>query len=97
MTAARATWRRPLPTIRINSPGESVPPLKWRTLASFLRKYTAAALLQSQTVWLWVNGSQTLDDTEPDDSVEQRGLIGLPIQDNSPSVAWYKETRIREI
>jgi hypothetical protein len=46
-------------------------------------------------VQLWMNGYQTVDYTEPDDSVEQTGVIGLQIHSGPPAEAWYKDIRIR--
>ncbi len=47
-------------------------------------------------VQLWMNGYQTVDYTEPDDTIEQRGIIGLQIHGGPPSEAWYKNIRIKE-
>ena len=46
---------------------------------------------------LWINGHQTVDYTEPDESIEQTGVIGLQIHGGPPSEAWYKEITIREL
>jgi len=46
-------------------------------------------------IQLWVNGYQTVDYTEPDDSIEQTGLIGLQIHSGPPSEAWYKDITIK--
>ena len=46
---------------------------------------------------IWINGQQTVDYTEPDESIEQTGLIGLQIHGGPPTEAWYKEVRIREL
>lgn len=48
-------------------------------------------------VQLWINGYQTVDYTEPDDTIEQRGIIGLQIHHGPPSEAWYKNIRIKEL
>lgn len=52
---------------------------------------------QGKRIQLWINGQQTLDYTEPDDSIPQRGLIGLQIHGGPASEAWYKDLRIREL
>ncbi|HEV3024517.1 MAG TPA: DUF1080 domain-containing protein, partial [Pirellulales bacterium] len=52
---------------------------------------------QGKRIQLWINGLQTVDYTEPDDSLEQRGLIGLQIHGGPPSEAWYKEIMIEEL
>jgi len=48
-------------------------------------------------VQLWMNGYQTVDYTEPDESVEQAGVIGLQIHGGPPAEAWYKDINIRVI
>jgi hypothetical protein len=52
---------------------------------------------QGRRVQLWINGKQTVDYTEPDETIEQRGLIGLQIHGGPPSEAWYKDVRIKEL
>jgi 3-keto-disaccharide hydrolase len=52
---------------------------------------------QGKRLQLWINGYQTVDYTEPDDSIEQRGLIGLQIHAGKPSEAWYKDISIQEL
>lgn len=52
---------------------------------------------QGPRVQLWINGHQTVDYTEPDESIDERGLIGLQIHGGPPSEAWYKEITIREL
>ena len=46
---------------------------------------------------LLVNGFKTVDYTEPDDSIEQTGVIGLQIHGGGPSEAWYKDIRIKQL
>jgi len=38
-----------------------------------------------------------VDYTEPDESVEQEGLIGLQIHSGPPTEAWYKDIKIKVI
>jgi hypothetical protein len=52
---------------------------------------------QGRRIQLWINGQQTVDYTEPDEAIEQTGLIGLQIHGGPPSEAWYKEISIREL
>ena len=52
---------------------------------------------EGRRIRLWINGKQTVDYTEPDESIPQTGLIGLQIHGGAPSEAWYKEIRIREL
>jgi len=51
---------------------------------------------QGRRVQLWINDYQTVDYTEPDKSIEQRGSIALQIHGGRPGEAWYKEITIRE-
>jgi len=48
-------------------------------------------------IQLWINGYQTVDYTEPDDSIEQTGLIGVQIHSGPPSEALYKDIMIKEV
>ncbi|MEX0678667.1 MAG: DUF1080 domain-containing protein [Pirellulales bacterium] len=52
---------------------------------------------QGPRIQLWINGARTVDYTEPDDNIEQTGLIGLQIHGGPPSEAWYKEIRIKKL
>lgn len=52
---------------------------------------------EGKRIRLWINGVETVDYTEPDDSIEQRGLIGLQIHGGGPSEAWYKDVEIVEL
>lgn len=54
-------------------------------------------LCEGKRVRLWINGHQTVDYTEPDDSVEQHGIIGLQIHSGPPTEAWYKDITIQEL
>jgi hypothetical protein len=52
---------------------------------------------EGRRIRLWINGQATVDYTEPDEKIEQRGLIGLQIHGGKPSEAWYKDIRIKEL
>jgi len=52
---------------------------------------------EGRRIQLWINGQQTVDYTEPDESIEQTGLIGLQIHGGPPTEAWYKDIRIKEL
>ena len=52
---------------------------------------------QGRRIQLWVNGLQTVDYTESDEQIEQRGLIGLQIHSGPPSEVRYKDISIREL
>jgi hypothetical protein len=51
---------------------------------------------QGRHIRLWLNGMKTVDYTEPDEKLEQKGLIGLQIHGGPASEAWYKEIEISE-
>lgn len=53
-------------------------------------------LCQGRRIQLWINGFQTVDYTEEDPEIEQRGVIGLQIHSGPPSEAWYKDITIIE-
>lgn len=52
---------------------------------------------QGRRIQLAINGQQTVDYTEPDEGIEQTGLIGLQIHAGKPSEAWYKDIRIKQL
>ena len=52
---------------------------------------------EGKRIVLKLNGEVTVDYTEPDDSIEQEGLIGLQIHSGAPSEAWYKDITIEEL
>ena len=52
---------------------------------------------QGRHIQLSINGEQTVDYTEPDETIEQTGLIGVQIHGGKPSEAWYKNIRIRKL
>jgi len=52
---------------------------------------------EGKRIQLWINGEQTVDYTEPDDGIEQCGLIGLQIHGGPPTEAWYKDIVIRPL
>ena len=54
-------------------------------------------LCQGRRIQLWINGHQTVDYTEKDRSIPQKGVIGLQIHGGPPSEAWYKDVQIKEL
>lgn len=48
-------------------------------------------------IQLWINGRQTIDYTEPDDSIARSGVIAVQIHGGPPSEAWYKDIRIQKL
>jgi 3-keto-disaccharide hydrolase len=52
---------------------------------------------EGERVQLSINGLQTVDYIEPEDSIEQDGVICLQIHGGPPSEAWYKDVSIQEL
>lgn len=52
---------------------------------------------QGPHIQLWINGLKTVDYTEPDAKIEQRGIIGLQIHGGPPSQVWYKQIELKEL
>ncbi len=52
---------------------------------------------QGRRIQLWINGQKTVDYTEPDRAIPQKGVVGLQVHGGPPSEAHYKEIRIREL
>jgi hypothetical protein len=46
---------------------------------------------------LWLNGTLTVDYTEPDDKIERSGIIGLQIHGGAKAQVLYKDIRIEEL
>ena len=42
-------------------------------------------------IQLWLNGTQTVDYTETDDTIPRTGLIAVQIHGGAPSETWYKD------
>ena len=52
---------------------------------------------EDKQIQLFINGTQTVDYTEPLDSIPQTGLIGLQIHSGGPGEVWYKDITISEL
>lgn len=52
---------------------------------------------EGKRIRLWINGYQTVDYTEQDESLEQIGIIGLQIHSGPPSEARYRDISIRDL
>lgn len=52
---------------------------------------------QGRKIQLWINGLQTVDYDEPDETLPQTGLIGLQIHGGKPSEAWYKNILVKKL
>ncbi len=48
-------------------------------------------------IQLWLNGLQTVDYTEEDESIERSGYIAVQIHGGPPSETWYKDLVITEL
>lgn len=46
-------------------------------------------------IQIYVNGTQTIDYTEPDKSIDRSGVLGLQIHSGLATEAWYRNIRIR--
>jgi hypothetical protein len=52
---------------------------------------------EGRRIQLWLNGVQTVDYTEPDESIPQDGIIALQIHGNAKSRVRYKDLVIEEL
>ncbi len=52
---------------------------------------------EGRRIRLSINGFQTVDYTEEDEKIEQKGFIALQIHGGPPSEAWYKDITIEEL
>jgi hypothetical protein len=52
---------------------------------------------EGKRIRLWINGKQTVDYTEADNSIPQTGLIALQIHGGGKAQVWYKDITIEEL
>jgi hypothetical protein len=52
---------------------------------------------EGKRIRLWINGVQTVDYTEADNSIPQVGLIALQIHGGGKAQVWYKDIMIEEL
>ncbi len=52
---------------------------------------------EGKRIRAWINGVQTVDYTEPDDSIPQSGKIGLQVHGGGKTEAWYKDITLEEL
>jgi len=52
---------------------------------------------EGKRIRAWINGVQTVDYTEPEDSIPQFGRIGLQVHGGGKTEAWYKDIAIEEL
>jgi hypothetical protein len=48
-------------------------------------------------IQLWVNGTQTVDYTEPDKTIVQEGVIALQIHGDGKTVVSYRDIRLSKL
>ncbi|TBX23470.1 3-keto-disaccharide hydrolase [Jiulongibacter sediminis] len=73
---------------------DSVQVLEWIKINDW-NDYTVHA--EGRRIRLYVNGHQTVDYTEADESIPQKGLIGLQIHGGGKAEAAFKDITIQEI
>ena len=54
-------------------------------------------LCQGKRIQLWINGSKTVDYTEPDPKIPLEGIIAVQVHGNMLMIARYKNIRIKEL
>ncbi len=52
---------------------------------------------QGNHIQIWVNGYQSVDYTEGDDTIEKKGIIGFQIHAGAPTEAWYRNITLTEL
>jgi putative membrane-bound dehydrogenase-like protein len=52
---------------------------------------------EGSRIQVWVNGFQTVDYTEPDDTIARAGIIGLKFHGGSPTEYYYRNIVIKEL
>jgi hypothetical protein len=52
---------------------------------------------EGSRIRLWLNGTLTVDYTEPDDKIERTGIIGLQIHGGAKAKVYYKDITIEEL
>ena len=52
---------------------------------------------QNSHIQIWVNGYQSVDYTEDDDSIEKKGIIGFQIHSGAPAEAWYRNITLTKL
>ena len=52
---------------------------------------------EGRHIQIWLNGVQTVDYTEPDESIVQDGYIAVQIHGNGKAEAWYKDLVLEEL
>jgi len=58
---------------------------------------TYRILCEGRRIRLWINGLETVDYTEPDESIEQKGVIGLQVHGGVPMEVRYRNIVVRRL
>lgn len=58
---------------------------------------TYRILCEGRRIRLWINGLETIDYTEPDESIEQKGVIGLQVHGGVPMEVRYRNIVVRRL
>ena len=52
---------------------------------------------EGRHIQLWINGLKTVDYTEPEDGIAEKGVIAVQIHGGGMAEAWYKDIAIEEL
>jgi len=52
---------------------------------------------QNNHIQIWVNGYQSVDYTEEDETIEKKGIIGFQIHGGVPTEAWFRNITLTEL
>lgn len=52
---------------------------------------------QDNHIQIWLNGYQTVDYTEEDETIEKKGIIGFQIHGGVPTEAWFRNITLTEL
>jgi len=52
---------------------------------------------EGKRIRAWINGAQTVDYSEPEDSIPQHGHVGLQVHGGGKTEAWYKDITVEEL
>jgi hypothetical protein len=52
---------------------------------------------QDKRIQVWLNGYQSVDYFEEDESIEKKGVIGIQIHSGAPAEAWFRNIRLTEL
>ena len=74
------------------------PPTKLRELPILDNDWNDYRIVcKGRRIQLWINGIQTVDYTETDDSIPLRGIIAVQVHSGKPMLARYRQIRLRPL